>query len=135
MQNKTFAIIKPDAIKNKFMGKIIDLIITNNFNILEARLIKMRESQAKEFYEIHKGKPFFDSLISYMCSGQSLVLSIEKQNAVEEWRKLIGNTDPLKAKNGTIRKLFAESKEKNSVHGSDSDANALIETNFFFNNE
>ena len=135
MQNKTFAIIKPDAIKNKHTGKIIDIILKENFDIIEGRLIKMQKAEAEEFYGVHKERPFFNDLVSYMCSGQCMVLWLEKDNAVKEWRNLIGATDPSEAEEGTIRNLFAESKEKNSVHGSDSDENASIEINFFFNND
>ena len=135
MQNKTFAIIKPDAIENKYTGKIIDIILNKNFNIIEARLIKMKKSQAEEFYGVHKERPFFNDLVAYMCSGQSMVMWMEKDNAVKEWRNLIGATDPSEAEDGTIRSLFAESKERNSVHGSDSDENASIEINFFFSND
>ena len=135
MQNKTFAIIKPDAIENKYMGKIIDMIIKNEFNILNARLITMNKNQAEGFYAVHKDRPFFNDLISFMCSGPSMVIELKKENAVTEWRNLIGATDPNEADEGTIRKLFAESKERNSVHGSDSDENAAIEINFFFNND
>ena len=135
MHNKTFAIIKPDAIKNGYLGKIIDMIIQNDFHILNARLITMTENQAQQFYAIHRERPFFNDLVSFMSSAQSMVVELEKENAVDEWRKLIGTTDPNEASEGTIRKLFAENKEKNSVHGSDSDANAVIEINFFFKNE
>tara|TARA_Y100000768_G_scaffold26943_1_gene18145 strand:+ start:5727 stop:6134 length:408 start_codon:yes stop_codon:yes gene_type:complete len=135
MQNKTFAIIKPDAVENKHTGKIIDIILSKNFNIIEARLIKMQKSQAEEFYGVHKERPFFNDLVAYMCSGQSMVLWLEKDNAVKEWRNLIGATDPSEAEEGTIRSLFAESKERNSVHGSDSNENASIEINFFFSND
>lgn len=133
MHNKTFAIIKPDAVENGYMGKIIDMIIKNNFNILNARLLKMTESQAQDFYSVHKERPFFNDLVSFMCSGPCMVIELQKDNAVSSWRDLIGATDPDEAQEGTIRKLFAESKERNSVHGSDSDENALIEINFFFN--
>ena len=133
MHNKTFAIIKPDAVENGYMGKIIDMIIKNNFNILNARLLKMTESQAQDFYSVHKERPFFNDLVSFMCSGPCMVIELQKDNAVSSWRDLIGATDPDEAEEGTIRKLFAESKERNSVHGSDSDENALIEINFFFN--
>tara|TARA_Y100000748_G_scaffold282808_1_gene263402 strand:- start:605 stop:1012 length:408 start_codon:yes stop_codon:yes gene_type:complete len=135
MQNRTFAIIKPDAIENRHTGKIIDIILNKNFNIVEGRLIKLEKNQAEKFYGIHKERPFFNDLVSYMCSGQSMVLWLEKDNAVKEWRDLIGATDPSEAEEGTIRNLFAESKERNSVHGSDSDDNATIEINFFFNND
>ena len=133
MHNKTFAIIKPDAVENGYMGKIIDMIIKNNFNILNARLLKMTESQAQDFYSVHEERPFFNDLVSFMCSGPCMVIELQKDNAVSSWRDLIGATDPDEAQEGTIRKLFAESKERNSVHGSDSDENALIEINFFFN--
>ena len=132
MHNKTFAIIKPDAVKNGYLGKIIDMIIENNFDILNARLITMDKSQAEGFYEVHKERPFFNDLVSFMCSGPCMVLELQKDNAVSEWRNLIGATDPNEAEKGTIRKIFAESKEKNSVHGSDSNDNALIEINYFF---
>ena len=133
MHNKTFAIIKPDAVENGYMGKIIDMIIKNNFNILNARLLKMTDSQAQDFYSVHEERPFFNDLVSFMCSGPCMVIELQKDNAVSSWRDLIGATDPDEAQEGTIRKLFAESKERNSVHGSDSDENALIEINFFFN--
>ena len=135
MQNKTFAIIKPDAVESNNLGKIIDIIIKNEFTILNARLITMSVSQAEGFYAIHKERPFFHDLVSFMCSGPCMVLELEKPNAVKEWRSLIGSTDPNEADDGTIRKDFAESKERNSVHGSDSDENALIEINYFFKNE
>ena len=135
MHNKTFAIIKPDAVKNGYLGKIIDMIIKNDFNILNARLINMDKNQAEGFYEVHRERPFFNDLVSFMCSGQSMVIELQKDNAVTEWRKLIGATDPSEADEGTIRKIFAESKEKNSVHGSDSDDNAKIEINYFFTND
>ena len=135
MQNKTFAIIKPDAIENNYMGKIIDMTIQNNFNILNARLITMSQNQAGEFYSVHSERPFYNDLVSFMTSGPCMVMELEKNNAVSEWRALIGATDPTEANEGTIRKLFAESKERNSVHGSDSDDNAKIEINYFFKNE
>ncbi|MBJ48626.1 MAG: nucleoside-diphosphate kinase [Candidatus Marinimicrobia bacterium] len=135
MQNKTFAIIKPDAVESNNLGKIIDIIIKNEFTILNARLITMSVSQAEGFYAIHKERPFFHDLVSFMCSGPCMVLELEKPNAVKEWRSLIGSTDPNEADDGTIRKDFAESKERNSVHGSDSDENASIEINYFFKNE
>ena len=135
MQNKTFAIIKPDAVENKYLGKITEMIIQNEFDILNARLITMTKTQAEGFYAIHKERPFFNNLVSLMCSGACKVLELKKDNAVQEWRNLIGATDPEEAKEGTIRSLFAESKERNSVHGSDSDENAITEINFFFKNE
>jgi len=132
MTNRTFAIIKPDAMKNNYSGKIIDHILKSDFKILTARLIRMTRSQAKGFYGIHKGKPFFEELTIFMSSGPCWVLALEKENAVEEWRKTIGATNPANADDGTIRKLYASSLGENAVHGSDSDENAAIEIGFFF---
>ena len=132
MSNRTFAIIKPDAVKNGYTGKIYDRIISANFKILSAKLIKMSLIQAQGFYEIHKEKPFFDELTQFMSSGQSMVLALEKENAVISWRKTIGATNPEDADEGTIRFDYATSLGENAVHGSDSDENAKKEINFFF---
>jgi nucleoside-diphosphate kinase len=132
MTNKTFAIIKPDAVKNGNTGKIYDKIIISGFKILGAKLIRMSLTQAQAFYEIHKGKPFYDELTNFMSSSQSMVLVLEKNNAVSEWRETIGATNPEKAKEGTIRRDFASSIGENAVHGSDSDKNAKKEIGFFF---
>jgi len=133
MNNKTFAIIKPDAVKNKFTGKIYNHILEADFRICGAKLIKMSISQAENFYLIHKDKPFYDELVSFMTSGNCMVLALEKENAVENWRNTIGATNPDEAKEGTIRKLYASSLSENAVHGSDSDDNAKKEIAFFFN--
>ena len=132
MTNRTFAIIKPDAVKNSYSGKIIDQILKSDFKILSARLTRMTLSQAEGFYGIHKGKPFFEELTQFMSSGLCWVLALEKENAVEEWRKTIGTTNPDDAEEGTIRKLYATSLGENAVHGSDSDENAEVEIGFFF---
>ena len=132
MNNKTFAIIKPDAVKNKFTGKIYNHILEADFRICGAKLIKMSKSEAENFYLIHKDKPFYDELVSFMTSGNCMVLALEKDNAVEEWRNTIGNTNPNEADEGTIRKLYASSIGENAVHGSDSDENAKKEISFFF---
>ena len=132
MTNRTFAIIKPDAIKNGTTGKIYDKIIIMGFKILGAKLIRMSLIQAQAFYEIHKGKPFYDELTKFMSSSQSMVLVLEKNNAVSEWRETIGATNPKEAALGTIRRDFATSIEENAVHGSDSDKNAKKEIGFFF---
>ncbi|MEE2858458.1 MAG: nucleoside-diphosphate kinase [Candidatus Neomarinimicrobiota bacterium] len=132
MSNRTFAIIKPDAVKNGYTGKIYDRIISANFKILSAKLIKMSLIQAQGFYEIHKEKPFFDELTQFMSSGQSMVLALEKENAVISWRKTIGATNPEDADEGTIRFDYATSLGENAVHGSDSDENAKKEIGFFF---
>jgi nucleoside-diphosphate kinase len=132
MTNRTFAIIKPDAVKNNYSGNIIDHILKSNFKILAARLTRMTLSQAEGFYGIHRGKPFFEELTTFMSSGPCWVLALEKENAVEEWRKTIGATNPADADEGTIRKLYATSLGENAVHGSDSDENSVIEIGFFF---
>ena len=130
----TFTIIKPGAVTNEHIGPILNAISTGGFHISAMKLIKLRTSQAKKFYAIHKDRPFYNDLISFMTSGPIVVAVLEKENAVKNYRELIGNTDPTKAKEGTIRKLFAESMQKNAVHGSDSDENAKIECDFFFSN-
>ena len=132
MSNRTFAIIKPDAIRNNHTGKIYDHILSSNFKILGAKIIHMTKQQAEGFYEIHKDKPFFEELTSFMSSGQSMVLALEKDNAVLANRELMGATNPKEAEDGTIRKKYGISIDKNSVHGSDSVENAKIEIDFFF---
>ena len=132
MGNQTFAIIKPDAVKNKDTGLILDRVLKAGFKILAGKLLHMSLEQAEGFYEIHKGKPFYDELITFMSSGQCMVLALEKENAVEEWRNTIGSTNPDEAAEGTIRKDFATNVGLNAVHGSDSDENAQKEIAFFF---
>ena len=132
MNNRTLAIIKPDAVENNYTGLIYDRMLKNNFKILCAKLIKMTKKQAEGFYSIHKEKPFYDELTSFMSSNPCMVLALEKDLAVSEWRKAIGSTNPKDAKSGTIRKDFAKSLDQNAVHGSDSDENAQKEIAFFF---
>ncbi len=132
MNNITFAIIKPDAVKNDYTGLIYDRILKAGFKIIGAKLKKMTKDEANEFYSIHSDKPFYNELTDFMSSGHSMVLALTKENAVEEWRKTIGATNPEEADEGTIRKDFATSLSENAVHGSDSDENALKEINFFF---
>ena len=132
MANITFAIIKPDAMKNGTTGKIYDRILDAKFKILGAKLIRMTLAQAEGFYAVHIGKPFYAELTEFMSSGQSMVLALEKENAVAAWRKTIGSTDPQEAEEGTIRRDFATSIGENAVHGSDSDENAEKEIGFFF---
>ena len=133
MTNKTFAIIKPDAVKNNYTGKIYNHILESGFKILSAKLINMSKNQAEHFYIVHKERPFYDELTNFMSSGKCMVLALEKDNAVEEWRKTIGSTNPEDADKGTIRDLYGTNLGQNAVHGSDSDENAEIEINFFFN--
>ena len=132
MSNRTFAIIKPDAIKNGTTGKIYDRILDEKFKILGAKLIRMTLAQAEGFYAVHTGKPFYTELTEFMSSGQCMVLALDKENAVAAWRKTIGSTDPQEAEEGTIRRDFATSIGENAVHGSDSDENAEKEIGFFF---
>ena len=132
MNNRTFAIIKPDAVRNRNTGKIYDRIIKTGFNILSAKLLRMTKSQAEGFYEVHKERPFFNELTDFMSSGACMVLALEKENAVTEWRKTIGATNHEEADEGTIRKDFATNIQENAVHGSDSDKNAEKEIGFFF---
>jgi len=132
MENRTLAIIKPDAVKNGITGLIYNKILIAKFRILGAKLIRMTLAQAEEFYAIHKGKPFYVELTEFISSGQSMVLVLEKDNAVATWRKTIGATNPKEATEGTIRRDYATSIAENAVHGSDSDKNAEKEIGFFF---
>ena len=132
MANRTFAIIKPDTMKNGTTGKIYARIIDAKFKILGAKLIRMTLAQAEGFYAVHTGKPFYAELTEFMSSGQCMVLALDKENAVAAWRKTIGSTDPQDAEEGTIRRDFAISIGENAVHGSDSDENAEKEIGFFF---
>ncbi len=132
MNNKTFAIIKPDAVKNGHSGKIIDRVINSNFKILGLKLIRMTKPQAEGFYEVHSEKPFYAELTEFMSSGKCIVMALQKEDAVNEWRKLIGATNPAEAEDGTIRKDFASSLGENAVHGADSNENASREIGFFF---
>ncbi len=132
MNNITFAIIKPDAVKNNYTGKIYDHILSKKFDVLGAKLIKMTKKQAEGFYDIHRDKPFFQELTNFMSSDKCMVLALKKDNAVQEWRDTIGATNPQEAEEGTIRKLYASSLGENAVHGSDSNENAKKEIAFFF---
>jgi nucleoside-diphosphate kinase len=130
--NRTFTMIKPEAMAAGHAGKILDMIISNGFRLVALKYTRLSEQEAGVFYEVHKERPFYGELVDYMASGPILAAILEKANAVEDFRKLIGATDPAEAAEGTLRKQFAESKAKNALHGSDSDANAAIEGAFFF---
>lgn len=132
MGNKTLAIIKPDAMAAHLQGKIIDRILKAGFQIRAARVIKMTKAQAEGFYEVHRGKPFFEELTTFMSSGPCMPMVLERENAIDAFRTLIGATDPAQATSGTIRKDFATSMGENAVHGSDFDENAEKEVAFFF---
>jgi nucleoside-diphosphate kinase len=130
--NRTLAIIKPDAFGAGKAGKIIAHLEAQGFSIRAARVTRLTQLQAEEFYAVHRERPFYRSLVTFMTSGPCMPLVLEKANAVTAYREAIGATDPAEAKPGTVRKLFAESKERNAVHGSDSDENAEREARFFF---
>ncbi|NNF23060.1 MAG: nucleoside-diphosphate kinase [Saprospiraceae bacterium] len=130
--NLTFTMIKPDAFKAGNSGAILKMIEEGGFSIKAMKLTRLTETKAGLFYAVHKGKPFYNDLLSYMSSGPIIAIILGKDNAVEDFRKLIGATDPSKAEKGTIRNLFATSIEANAIHGSDSDENAQIEGSFFF---
>jgi len=132
MSNITFAIIKPDAVANNVIGEITAMITNGGFRIRGMRMTKLSAEQAGNFYAVHKERPFYKDLVAYMTSGAVVVLSLEKENAIEDFRTLIGATNPADAADGTVRKLYGASIENNAVHGSDSDENAAIETAFFF---
>ncbi len=130
--NITFTMIKPEAVSNLHSGKILDLIIHGGFAVRALKLVHLSKEKAAKFYEVHKERPFYSSLVDFMSSGPVIAAILEKENAVEEYRRFIGSTNPAEAKDGTIRALFGTSIQNNAVHGSDSDENALIESGFFF---
>ncbi len=132
MSNRTFTMIKPDAFKNGHAGLIIDRFIKEGFRIVALKLTHLTPEKAGEFYAVHKERPFYGELVSFMSSGPIYAAILEKENAVAAFRDLIGATNPAQAAEGTIRKLYATSLGENAVHGSDSDENALIEGSFFF---
>ncbi|MDB4324458.1 nucleoside-diphosphate kinase [Crocinitomicaceae bacterium] len=130
--NKTFTMLKPDAVENGHVGNIIQMITDAGFKIKAMKYTRLSEDQAKKFYDVHAERPFYGELVEYMTSGPIFAAILEKENAVTDFRTLIGATDPSDAEEGTIRKAYAESKAKNAVHGSDSDENAQIEGEFHF---
>ncbi len=130
--NRTYTMIKPDAVANGHIGGIIDMILKDGFTIKAMKYTHMTEELAKEFYAVHKERPFYMELVTFMTSGPIVAAILEKENAVESFRKLIGATNPANAEEGTIRKKYAESIERNAVHGSDSDENAQTEGALLF---
>jgi len=134
MTNRTLAIIKPDAVEKNVIGEIVAMLTQNGFKILGLKMIKISKEQAGVFYEVHKERPFYNDLLEYMSSGPIVPIALEKEDAVSDYRELIGATDPTEAAEGTVRKFYGTSKEKNAVHGSDSDDNATLEIAFFFSN-
>ncbi len=129
---RTLCIIKPDAIKKKVQGSIIQMLLDAGFTIRGMKLIQLSKEQAQKFYEVHKERPFYGELVDFMTSGPVIPIALEKENAVVDYRTLIGATDPAEAAEGTVRKKFASSKAENAIHGSDSVENGKIEVEFFF---
>ena len=130
--NLTFTIIKPDAVKSGYIGEILAAMNQGGFSISALKMLQLNTFEAQAFYSVHKERPFYNDLVGFMSSGPIVVAVLKKDNAVEDFRKLIGATDPAKAAEGTIRKRFAHSMSENAVHGSDSDENAAVEAAFFF---
>ncbi len=128
----TFTMIKPSAFKSNYTGGILKMINDAGFVIKAMKTTRLTKEQAGAFYEVHKGKPFYEPLVEFMSSGPIVAAILEKENAVEDFRSLIGSTNPANAAEGTIRKIYAVSLQENAVHGSDSDENAIIESDFFF---
>lgn len=129
---RTLAIIKPDSVKKNVVGKIIDRIESEGFRIVEMRLVHLKAEEAMDFYAVHRQKPFYNDLVAFMSSGDSVVLLLERANAIARWREVMGSTDPGKAAPGTIRRTYGFSIERNSVHGSDARDTAATEIAFFF---
>jgi len=132
MTERTLAIIKPDAVKKRVMGKIIQRIEDEGFEILAMKMFHLTKEEARQFYYVHKDKPFYESLTDFMSSGRVVVLLLERENAIKHWREVMGTTDPAQAKPGTLRRLFGFSVERNAVHGSDGPETAEYEMQFFF---
>ncbi len=135
LKQRTLAILKPDCLEKNIQGKVIQQIIDAGFKIIGMRLVQLSAPSAQKFYEVHKERPFYNDLVRYMTSGPVIPMALEKDNAVSDFRKLIGATDPKKAEEGTVRRLYAESIERNIVHGSDSPENAVKEIGHFFREE
>ncbi len=133
MSERTLGIIKPDAVSKGYAGKILAIIEEKGFKIVGLKKIKLTKEKAEGFYYVHKEKPFFNSLTDFMSEGPIIVMVLEKENAISEWRELMGATNPENAKEGTLRKMFAENIERNAVHGSDSPESANYEISYFFN--
>jgi len=133
--DRTFTMIKPDAVKDGHTGAILDHIIKAGFRIVSMKMLHLTKEKAQQFYAVHSERPFYDSLTDYMSSAPIVAAVLEKENAVADFRKIIGATNPEEAEEGTVRKLYAKSIEANAVHGSDSDENAQIEGDFFFSED
>ena len=134
MSNRSFTMIKPDAFAAGHSGAILDIILKAGFKLIALKMTSLTPEKAGEFYAVHKARPFYQELVDFMSRGPIIAAILEKENAVADFRKLIGATDPAKADKGTIRQLFAASVGENAIHGSDSDENARLESDFFFSN-
>jgi nucleoside-diphosphate kinase len=132
MIERTFSIIKPDAVAGGHAGEILALIEKSGFKILGARMLRLRPGQAREFYAVHRGKPFYESLVTFMTEGPVIVLALEREDAIAKLRQVMGATNPANAAEGTVRKLYAANIERNAIHGSDAPATAEAELRFFF---
>ena len=134
MIERTLAIIKPDAVKKRIVGKILDRIEEEGFQIVEMKMVRLTKDGARAFYAVHKGKPFFEGLTDFMSSGEIVVMALERENAIAHWRRVMGETDPARAQIGTLRRTYGFSIERNAVHGSDAPQTAETEIGYFFKN-
>jgi nucleoside-diphosphate kinase len=134
MIERTLAIIKPDAVKKRIVGKILDRIEEEGFQIVEMKMVRLTKDGARGFYAVHKGKPFFEGLTDFMSSGEIVVMILERENAIAHWRRVMGETDPARAQIGTLRRTYGFSIERNAVHGSDAPQTAETEIGYFFKN-
>jgi nucleoside-diphosphate kinase len=134
MIERTLAIIKPDAVKKRIVGKILDRIEEEGFEIAEMKMVRLTKDGARGFYAVHKGKPFFEGLTDFMSSGEIVVMALERENAIAHWRRVMGETDPARAQIGTLRRTHGFSIERNAVHGSDASQTAETEIGYFFKN-
>lgn len=134
MIERTLAIIKPDAVKKRIVGKILDRIEEEGFEIMEMKMVRLTKDGARGFYAVHKGKPFFESLTDFMSSGGIVVMALEREDAIAHWRQVMGETEPARAQVGTLRRTYGFSIERNAVHGSDAPQTAETETGYFFKN-
>ncbi|APF20211.1 nucleoside-diphosphate kinase [Caldithrix abyssi] len=135
MKERTLAILKPDCVQKGLIGKVIDHLLNKGFDIIGMKMVHLTKQTAGEFYAVHKGRPFYDELVDFMTESPVVVMALEKENAVAGLREVIGATDPAEAAEGTVRRLYAESKGRNIIHASDSPENAKIELGFFFSNK
>ncbi len=135
MKQRTLAILKPDCVQKKLIGKVLDHLLNKGFEIIGMKMVHLTKQTAGEFYAVHKGRPFYAELVEFMTESPVVVLALEKENAVADLREVIGATDPAEAAEGTVRRLYAESKGRNIIHASDSVENAKIELSFFFANK